>query len=137
MEEEESRLVKPLVRSRDTASTDSAEGGADHIHPLGPEDPDWPGLPGTPEKPPHNRRRTVPDDEPDTADVQAQMELHALIETAPKPKPKARRFIGLSEDETDVEMDAPKALPEGELRVRSRHLQRTRREVAPKWRTLH
>ena len=55
------------------------------------------------------------------------MALHALIEAdPPKSKPKAKRTIGLDGDDTDAEMDAPTALPEGELRVRSRRLQITR-----------
>ena len=97
MELDESRTAKPLARPRGSASTSSAEGGANTSAPPDTDDANYPHLPSTPEKPPTTRqRRASRIDEPDTADVEAQLALHALTEPEPKPKPRARRSIAAS-----------------------------------------
>ena len=118
MELDKSRTAKPLARPRGSASTISAvrRGGCT----PGTDDVNYPHLPSTPEKPPTTRqRRASRVDEPGTADVEAQLVLHALTESEPKPKPRARRSIGISDDDTDAETITLKAVPEGALQVRS------------------
>ena len=128
MDLEENRTSKPLARPRGSASAISAEGDQGIKQP-GPDDPEWPNLSATPEKPPTNRQRlTNPEAGQNALQLEMQDELSALKDNGPpKPPPKARRSIGLSDSESDTETDkTPKAVPEGELQVRSRRLQRTR-----------
>ena len=129
MELDESRTAKPLARPRGSASTSSAEGGANTSAPPDTDDANYPHLPSTPEKPPSTRqRRTSRANEPDATDVAAQLALHALTDA--EPRPRARRSIGVSDDDTEAETIAPKAVPEGALQVRSRRLQRTRSDAS-------
>ena len=128
MDLDENRASKPLARSRGSASAISAEGGQG-IKPPGPDDPEWPNLPATPEKPPTNRQRLAhPEAGQNALQLEMQEELSALNDNEPpKPPLKAKRFIGISSDESDIETDiTPKAVPKGGLQVRSRRLQRTR-----------
>ena len=128
MDLDENRTAKPLARPRGSASAISAEGDQG-IKPPGPNDAEWPHLPSTPEKPPTTRQRlTNPEAGPNALQLEMQGELHALMDTEPPKPPKVRRSIGLSSgDESDTGTDkTPKAVPEGELQVRSRRLQRTR-----------
>ena len=128
MDLDENRASKPLARSRVSASAISAEGGQG-IGPPDPDDPAWPNLPATPEKLPTNRQRLAhPGAGQNALQLEMQEELSALNDNGlPKPPPKARRSIGISSDESELETDAtPKAVPKGGLQVRSRRLQRTR-----------
>ena len=127
MEEDQARLEKPLARPRDSVSAVSAEGRATSPHPPDPIDANDQPQAGTPDKPPCSRaRRAVVDDGPDSPDVAAQ---HALISGAgtnpPQEKSKATRTIRLGDDDPEIEVDAPAALPGGELRVRRVLPQRT------------
>ena len=128
MDLDENRITKPLARPRGSASAIRAEGDQG-IKPPGPNDPEWPHLPSTPEKPPTTRQRlTNLEAGPNALQLEMQGELSALNDNEPpKPPPRARRSIGLSDSESDTGTDKPPtAVPEGELQVRSRMLQRTR-----------
>ena len=94
MELDESRT--PLNRSLGPGALPqpaAQRGGANTSDPPGTDDANYyPRLPSTLEKPPTTRqRRAAHADEPDTADVEARLALHALTEPEPKPKPRARR----------------------------------------------
>ena len=131
MDLDETRASKPLARSRGSAPAISAK-GAQGIGPPGADDPAWPNLPATPEKPPTNRQRLAHAEAgPNALQLELQGELSALTGNEPskpsKPPPKAKRSIGISSDESELETDVtPKAVPKGGLQVRSRRLQRTR-----------
>ena len=127
MDEGEIRPAKPLARPREQTSTDSAKGEAESTNSNGLEDSEGPATIGTPDKPPRSRpRRGVLDDGPETADDEPQGALGALTQAAPsKPFPRAKRTIGLDDDDQDDDMEAPTALPEGALRVRLPQPQRT------------
>ena len=128
MELDENRITKPLARARNSASAISAEGGQG-TQPPGSADIEWPRLPVTPDKQATNRRRLDgPDAGQNAHQLEMQEELSALQDNEPpKQQPKARRSIGHNLTDSEAETDvAPEALPDGELQVRPRSLQRTR-----------
>ena len=132
MDEEENRLAKPLARSREITSADSAEGGAVTSHPPDPEALDSRAQSTTPENPPRNHpRRAVVNDGPSPEDVAAQLALDGNQDTNPtRQKSKATRAISLDEVDSELMADAPAALPGGELRVRQVRPQRTLQRIS-------
>ena len=128
MEEDNARSEKPLARSREIISADSAEESAAISNQPDADDAAAQSKRGTPDRPPRNRpRRAVVDDGPDEEDVAAQAALTARADSnLPKEKSRAARSIQLDDDDdSETMVDAPAALPGGELRVRPRHSQRT------------
>ena len=128
MELDENRITKPLARPRISASAISAE-GPQGTRPPGSEDAEWPPLPVTPDKQAANRQRLDrPGAGQNAHQLEMQEELSALQDNEPpKQQPKARRSIGHNLTDSEAETDvAPEAVPDGELQVRPRSLQRTR-----------
>ena len=122
------RLSKPLARSRDNPSADGAKKPAPVSHTDGADDPGTTAQPTTPGSPVRSRaRRDTTADEPDAADVAAQVALQGKEDTnPPKLRSKATKALETTLDNwEDIMADAPTALPGGELRVRPMHPQRT------------